>query len=499
MATDRQAYAQAMRELRRADRELASDLRQAQWGTKRAVARVAAQMRRVDRQAGRRLRTAWRRPPGGRIKLGLSRMPWPKLRVRAPLGGAKGAKGGQAPDTFHFNLKQTSSGSVGASHQRYIERDDACVESFGTLADTFEERCRLWDAIGQRTDKKEGCLIVEADAPDELKRAVAARILAWGEEGWVSVRQAKATYRLHEKRWDSGKPLRIKTFDKADHQELAKWFRDWGERRAAQEEAERRRGRAAGARGEGGGGRGGGGADEGRPSCDSRLQGGHYLPRAVNAACGHHGPPRAAVSGTGSGFPRAAFSTVSLPFATTSHAGKQLAALVRGTAYQQRTALRCRKRKAQPTRQPATRPTLYLNHLDGARPKQGPSPAPKLRRDIRLQRLFVAEPAVMAGHVIVGHALPDPGRCEQRIALRFEDDRCEGQPAGLARPKDVHALQCLRRSAMVLLDLTPAYAVALKPVRGDVEEAPARHVGDYGDMPMGASARRAAVFLVPLT
>ena len=48
MATDRKAYADAMRELRQADRELASDLRRAQAGTRRAVARVASQMRRQD-------------------------------------------------------------------------------------------------------------------------------------------------------------------------------------------------------------------------------------------------------------------------------------------------------------------------------------------------------------------------------------------------------------------------------------------------------------------
>ena len=230
MATDRQGYARAMRELRQADRELASDLRKAQWGTKRAVARVAAQMRRVDRQAGARLRTAWRRPPSGRIKLGLGRMPWPRIRMRGPHGGAKGPGGtaGRAPDTFHFNLSETRGGSVAVSHQRYIERDEACVESFGTLADEFEERCRLWDAIGQRTDKKEGCLIIEADAPEEVKRAVAARALAWGEEERISVRQAKATNRLQEKRWESGKPLRIKTFDNADHDGLTAWVRSLG-------------------------------------------------------------------------------------------------------------------------------------------------------------------------------------------------------------------------------------------------------------------------------
>ena len=185
-----------------------------------------------------------------------------------------------------------------------------------------------------------------------------------------------------------------------------------------------------------------------------------------------------------------------VPFATTLHARKQPAALVRSTACQQRTALRCRKSKAQPARQPATRPTLYCNHFDGIRPKQGPSTTFKLRCDIRLQRLFVAEPAVMASHVIVGHALPDPGRREQRIAFRVEDARREGQPAGSAGPKDVHAFQCLRRSAMVRLDFAPAYAAALKPDGCDVEETSARQVGDHGDMSMGAAARGAAVFFM---
>ena len=58
MPSDQQLYRAQMQQLRETDRELAHDLRKAQWGTRRASAKVASQMRRQEAQAGRRLRIA---------------------------------------------------------------------------------------------------------------------------------------------------------------------------------------------------------------------------------------------------------------------------------------------------------------------------------------------------------------------------------------------------------------------------------------------------------
>ena len=251
MATDVQQYRRAMREIEQADRELAYDLRKAQGATKRAIAKVAAQMRRQDAQAGRRLKIAWRRPPGRRLRFTLGRMPW---RVGGGKGGgarvarAAAARGGQTGrgDTFHFRLNQRSEKKVCRSHQGYIERDSACVESFGTIADTFEERCRLWDALADRTDKKTGCITVTGAASTKLKSAVAAKVLGWAEEKRMSVGQEKQLNRGAEHKWDNGKAVRIKTFDSEDHARMLQWVREVAKEEedgaeSGEEEAQRKR------------------------------------------------------------------------------------------------------------------------------------------------------------------------------------------------------------------------------------------------------------------
>ena len=86
-------------------------------------------------------------------------------------GGAR-AVGNRGGVSFHFKMGQTGSVGAAVAHQSYIERDGACVASFGNIHESYEERCRLWRALGDRTMQRRGCVRITDDADDELKRLV---------------------------------------------------------------------------------------------------------------------------------------------------------------------------------------------------------------------------------------------------------------------------------------------------------------------------------------
>ena len=247
MPTQRQLHAQDLQRLRRLDRELAQDLRRSEGSTRRIVGNVARQAAREagrSARAGRILRSAWRRPPERSVRARLGQGGW-----KAHAGGGRRSAGtggpGAGPErrTIHFRLDQTSSGRDAAEHQSYIERTEAVVESFGTIAETREDRMRWWREVGERTDKKTGCITITGDADEALRGEVAARALEWGEEGRLGVRKAREVSRLGERAWEGGRTVKIRTFSADDHQRICGWLREWQraeqERREAEEEAER--------------------------------------------------------------------------------------------------------------------------------------------------------------------------------------------------------------------------------------------------------------------
>ena len=80
-----------------------------------------------------------------------------------------GNKGGV---TFHFKMGQTGSVDAAVAHQSYIERDGACVASFGNIHESYEEWCRLWKALGDRGVQGRGCIRITEDVDDKLKELV---------------------------------------------------------------------------------------------------------------------------------------------------------------------------------------------------------------------------------------------------------------------------------------------------------------------------------------
>lgn len=177
------------------------------------MAQVGRQLQRENRQAARMLKSAWRRPPEKTVRIRLRSGGWNRHGQKAVRPMASGGAAGTEPQkrTIHFRLDQRSSGSEAASHQRYIERTEAAIESFGTLADTHEDRVRWWKKVAERTDKKDGCITIKAEAPEALRREAAARALEWCEQGRIGIRNAKALDRLRERRWEDGKSVRITT------------------------------------------------------------------------------------------------------------------------------------------------------------------------------------------------------------------------------------------------------------------------------------------------
>ena len=82
-------------------------------------------------------------------------------RVAAPPAPPATSDPAHAP--FHFKLNQTHSEGAAAAHQKYIERPEACISSFGTIAETQAERVRLWSEIAKRAHTRCGFITLNFD------------------------------------------------------------------------------------------------------------------------------------------------------------------------------------------------------------------------------------------------------------------------------------------------------------------------------------------------
>ena len=120
-------------------------------------------------------------------------------------------------------MGQAGSVAAAVAHQSYIERDGACVASFGNIHESHEERCRPWRALGDRTVQRRRYVRITADANDGLKQLVQENALRWAEEGRIPVRVAHQIARLGPLYWDQkdrkgeAKLVKVWTHDADDH------------------------------------------------------------------------------------------------------------------------------------------------------------------------------------------------------------------------------------------------------------------------------------------
>ena len=138
--------------LRAEDRELAQALIQAQARTRRNAASVGRSMR--EGNAAVRIRQALMRPSSSYVAGAIEQATTPVFATDcaedACTRGGRGGRGVQRPVgnkggvTFHFGLSRKGSVGTAVAHQCYVERDEACVASFGNFHERYEERCRLW-------------------------------------------------------------------------------------------------------------------------------------------------------------------------------------------------------------------------------------------------------------------------------------------------------------------------------------------------------------------
>ena len=152
------------REAARLQRGLERTLREARARTRRAVRKTVAIADGEERmRRSRAIQVAWRRLPATRRT---SSSPGAKRHL--PLGRARY----RGTHTIHFALAQTGSARDAVEHQKYIERDGACVASMGNIADTPEERQRLWRELEARAVKRAGRIELGRGIVPEVKRAV---------------------------------------------------------------------------------------------------------------------------------------------------------------------------------------------------------------------------------------------------------------------------------------------------------------------------------------
>ena len=143
--------------------------------------------------------------------------------MAARAAGGSRPVGNRGGVSFHYKMGQTGSVGAAVAHQSYIERDGACVTSFGNIHESYEERCRLWRALGDRTVKRRGCIRITADADEDLKRLVQENALRWAEEGRIPVRVAHQIARMGPLYWDQrdrkgeAKLVKVWTQDAEDH------------------------------------------------------------------------------------------------------------------------------------------------------------------------------------------------------------------------------------------------------------------------------------------
>ena len=175
-------------------RETEQSLRNAHKRTRSAVAAVLAEQRHNGAAALTAVPRAWARSPSSLTNAALATAGstgWsmrPGSGATAPLSGAPDPR----HSTFHFRLGETHNPSVAHAHQIYIEREQACVASFGTIADTQAERLRVWDAMGERTRHANGTLRLDFKDRPELAAKVINALGQWTENGLLNAGAARA-------------------------------------------------------------------------------------------------------------------------------------------------------------------------------------------------------------------------------------------------------------------------------------------------------------------
>ena len=161
-------------------RETDAALRRASRRTRAAVNAVLAEQRATARGGGSStVAQGWARPPSPTVYAavsGIGNAPWAPSR-RSP--GGNPADGDPSHATFHFKLSESHDAGAAQAHQRYIEREAACIASFGNLGETQVERIRLWKSIGERAHTKSGSVTVDFTNDPVLASRVIESLPEW--------------------------------------------------------------------------------------------------------------------------------------------------------------------------------------------------------------------------------------------------------------------------------------------------------------------------------
>ena len=175
-------------------RETDRSLRSAHKRTRSAVNAVLADQRNIGAAALSAVPRAWARAPTSLTNAALATAGSTGWSVRPGSGASAPLGGTQDPrhSTFHFRLGETHNPSVAHAHQSYIEREQACVASFGTIADTQAERERVWDAMGERVKRASGSVRLDFKDRPDLATHVLTQLGQWSEDGLLNAGAARA-------------------------------------------------------------------------------------------------------------------------------------------------------------------------------------------------------------------------------------------------------------------------------------------------------------------
>lgn len=180
------------------ERETEAQLRRAGARTRAAVAAVLREQREHSASAGRGARgavtSAWSRPPSALFHSAMTTPHNAGWSRRAGRGTSAAPQGSIDPrhSPFHFKLHQSHETKASVQHQKYIERDTACIASFGNIDDTQGQRIRLWDAIGERTKDRGGTIRVDFSERSDIAVEVLNALPEWTQRSIIDSRAAKA-------------------------------------------------------------------------------------------------------------------------------------------------------------------------------------------------------------------------------------------------------------------------------------------------------------------
>ena len=146
----------------------------------------------MARGASGRLRTSWGRGPKRAIRQETSARHGKWRNWPGASGGAvKVRSDGTYASTFHFALRESRSGEAARKHQLYIEREGACIASFGTLGETLMDRSRVWPALERTRTAKRGKVRIEGVESEEELEAIRVQLARWASEGKVNAGRAR--------------------------------------------------------------------------------------------------------------------------------------------------------------------------------------------------------------------------------------------------------------------------------------------------------------------